>query len=183
MSSETSSTANRRKLYAELADEIRISQNRTERFDSAVCELLGINRSDNMALDVIDRAGRLTAGELARELRLTTGAVTALIDRLENAGYLLRVPDPGDRRRVLVELTPLATEAGRLIYGPIAGEFQRIARRYSVHDLEVILDFLRTGNALDETRQTWLTELAPEVRELIRRSRSHAAPEQGHAAQ
>jgi DNA-binding MarR family transcriptional regulator len=177
-----SQLARRRQLYGELANEIRISQNRTERFDSAVCDLLGINRTDNTAVDVIDRAGRITAGDLARGLGLTTGAVTALIDRLEKAGYLRRVRDPGDRRRVLVELTPLAKQAGQLIWGPIASEFQRIARRYSIEDLELILNFLRSGNALEETRLTRLAELAPEVDKLIRQSRADAAPEQGHTA-
>lgn len=154
----------------ELANEIRASQNRTDRFDTAVCELLGINRSDNTALDVVERAGRMTAGELARELGLTTGAVTALIDRLEKAGYLRRISDPTDRRRVLVELTPLTHEVTGLIYGPIAREYQQLARRYSLEDLELILDFMRSGNALDKKRQEELKRVAPEVRKRAGRA-------------
>lgn len=154
----------------ELANEIRASQNRTDRFDGAVCELLGINRSDNTALDVLERAGRMTAGELARELGLTTGAVTALIDRLEKAGYLRRVADPTDRRRVLVELTPLTHGVTGLIYGPIARGYQQLARRYSLEDLELILDFMRSGNALDEQRRAMLESVAPEVRDRLHRA-------------
>ena len=44
--------------------------------------------------------------ELAAEAGLTTGAVTAVIDRLERAGYARRVRDDEDRRRVKVEVTP-----------------------------------------------------------------------------
>ena len=164
----------RQELFQALGNEIRASQNRTDRFDSAVCDLLGINRSDNTALDLIDRAGRLTAGELARELGLTTGAVTALIDRLEKLGYLRRVADPGDRRRVLLELTALTKEVTGLIYGPVAEEFRQIARRYSIKDLELILDFIQMGNAQADIRQAWLQELAPKVHELLSRSRAGA---------
>lgn len=170
MSSERSTSGKRRgEILSELGNEIRTSQNRTERFDTAFCELLGINRTDNTALDVLERAGRMTAGELARELRLTSGAVTALIDRLEGAGYLRRVPDPSDRRRVLVELTPLTLDLTELIYGPIAHDYQQMARRYSVAQLELILDFMRTGNALDDTRRARLAEAEPEVRRRLRR--------------
>jgi DNA-binding MarR family transcriptional regulator len=151
----------------ELANAIRASQNRTERFDNAVCQMLGINRTDNTALDIIDRHGRVTAGDLARELGLTTGAVTALIDRMAAAGYVRRVPDPSDRRRVLVELTPLSKEVSQLIYGPVAQDFRQLAKRYSVEDLQLILDFLVAGNALDEKRKVRLASLAPDVGKLL----------------
>jgi len=46
----------------------------------------------------------VTAGELAVATGLSTGALTALIDRLERAGYIARFADPRDRRRVLVRV-------------------------------------------------------------------------------
>jgi DNA-binding MarR family transcriptional regulator len=53
------------------------------------------------------KAGKLSSpGALARDLELSSGAVTSRLDRLESLGYLHRLPDPGDRRGVLVELTP-----------------------------------------------------------------------------
>jgi DNA-binding MarR family transcriptional regulator len=175
VSSEKSAPKHRGEILNELGNEIRASQNRTELFDSAFCELLGINRTDNTALDVLERAGRMTAGELARELRLTTGAVTALIDRLEAAGFVRRVPDATDRRRVVVELTSLTLELTGMIYGPIAQDYQQMARRYSVQELELILDFMRTGNALDEKRRARLAEAEPEVRRRLKRSRRRTA--------
>jgi len=65
-------------------------------------------------LDVLQEREPLTAGELAVEAGLTTGAVTTVLDRLERAGYALRVRDTHDRRRILVELTP-----GRASCSPI----------------------------------------------------------------
>ena len=64
-------------------------------------------------LNVIENAGGLTAGELARQVGVTTGAVTGALDRLERAGYARRVPDPGDRRRVRVEVTAAFPTAPR----------------------------------------------------------------------
>ena len=59
-------------------------------------------------LSALRRQGRpfcMTASELAEAGRLTSGAMTNRIDRLESEGLVRRLPDPGDRRRVLVELT------------------------------------------------------------------------------
>ena len=85
---------------------IRRNQVLTQMLDEAAAQYLGINTTDGRAIDVIDQAGRITAGDLARELRLSTGAVTTIVDRLEKAGYARRVSDPDDRRRVLIETTP-----------------------------------------------------------------------------
>jgi DNA-binding MarR family transcriptional regulator len=50
---------------------------------------------------------QMSAGDLSRALMLSSGATTNRLDRLENAGLVRRVPDPRDRRGVLVELTPV----------------------------------------------------------------------------
>lgn len=54
-------------------------------------------------------AGRLTMGSLAEQISLTTGGVTRLVDRMESAGYVERVPCPADRRVSYAALT----DAGR----------------------------------------------------------------------
>ena len=56
-----------------------MSQNATDALDEAAAAYLGINRTDARALDVIERLGRVSAGELAREMHLTTGAVTTVV--------------------------------------------------------------------------------------------------------
>src|SRR5919197_439372 len=107
----------REKQIYETIGLLRRNQVLTQMLDEAAASHLGINSTDGRALDVIDQHGRITAGELARELRLSTGAVTALLDRLERAGYARRVPDEGDRRRVLIEVTPVVHDLSRQIYG------------------------------------------------------------------
>lgn len=100
----------KRQLFYELIAELRRSQAATDRYDQAVADTLGINRTDMRCLDVIESEGPVAAGRLAEATGLTTGAITTVLDRLEKRGFARRVPDPRDRRRVLVELDPRVRE-------------------------------------------------------------------------
>src|SRR5689334_19744767 len=95
----------RREILQQLLDEIRAGQRATDAVDEAVTVAIGVNRTDGKCIDILHQHGRMSAGELAGHSGLTTGAVTAVIDRLEGMGYVRREADPADRRRVLVELT------------------------------------------------------------------------------
>ncbi len=132
-------------LLGEVGREIRRHQNAQDAFDEAACVRLGINRTDGRCLDIVDQHGRISAGELARESGLSTGAVTALLDRMERAGYVRRSRDTADRRRVLVELTDEARRRIREIWGPLAEVGPRWLARYSDEELTVIRDVLRTA--------------------------------------
>src|SRR6188472_276823 len=91
------------RLEAELVGALRDNQIATEQMDETAGLAMGVtNVNDRRCLDIIDQRGQLTAGQLADEAGLTTGAITAVIDRLEERGYVRRVADPADRRRVLV---------------------------------------------------------------------------------
>src|SRR5690242_21476366 len=93
-------------LIGELISEFRIAGNQDSAFDNLAAERLGVNRTDLHCLNAIENAGGLTAGELAEETGLTTGAITGVIDRLERVGLARLVADPEDRRRVKLEVTP-----------------------------------------------------------------------------
>jgi DNA-binding MarR family transcriptional regulator len=143
-------SSRKRQLFNELIDEVRKSQAATDRFDQAVADALGMNRTDMRITDVLDREGAATAGRLAEVTGLTTGAITAAIDRLEKAGFARRRPDPDDRRRVLVELTPETFKRGRNYY---AGHQERAAslyKRYSEEDMKLLLEFVRAGREFNE---------------------------------
>ena len=145
-------------LIAELADEVRAGQVAVDLLDDAACRAMGVNRTDGRCLDIIDREGPVAAGRLAEASGLTTAAVTAVVDRLAKAGYARRLGDPNDRRRVLVELTPLARERAGVIWGPLA-ELHQALSKYSVEELTLLRDFARMGRQYNERR-------AAEVREL-----------------
>ncbi len=142
----------------ELLAEVRASQVATDAMDQAAADFLGINRTDYRALDVLDQKGRLTAGELAREMHLTTGAVTSVLDRLERAGYARRLRDPADRRRVLVEISPEVSRAGEQIYGRPEDAYKAFSR-YTEAELEVLLRFFRDGRRWQAERLAHIAEL------------------------
>ena len=149
----------RLQLYAQLGNEVRANQRATDAVDELLADSLGINRTDARCLDILDQHGRMSAGDLAQESRLTTGAITAVIDRLERAGLARRVPDPADRRRVLVEPTERAVEfANELMVEPMRRLYPPMAERYSDDDLRLILDFTRQGRELQERHADWLRE-------------------------
>lgn len=89
-----------------------------DRFDEAACVALGLGRSDLRALNLLEH-GPLGASVLAGRLGLTRPAVTALVDRLAEAGYVARVGVPGDRRATAVELRPATWEAFARVYRPL----------------------------------------------------------------
>jgi DNA-binding MarR family transcriptional regulator len=139
----------KKELIDELVSEFRISGNLDSAFDNLAAERLGVSRTDLHCLNAVENAGGLTAGELARETGLTTGAVTGVIDRLERAGYARRAPDPEDRRRVKVEVTPEFYARADQIWGPLAADWERsLSGRFTADQLERVIDFLRTTNEL-----------------------------------
>lgn len=111
-------------------------------FGQTVAVRFGLSESDVEALEVLIDTGAATAGRLSELTGLTSGAITRVIDRLEQSGYVRRVPDPTDRRRVIVEPVPdrmAALEATMARFGEkSAAEIER----YSAAELAVINDFL-----------------------------------------
>jgi len=140
----------KRQVFDELIDEVRRSQSATDRFDQAVADALGLNRTDMRCLDALEREGSVSAGRLAQATGLTSGAMTTALDRLERAGYARRVHDIEDRRRVLVEVTPKALHDAGRFYGEHQAESERLYQRYSEKQLELLLQFVRDGREFNE---------------------------------
>lgn len=121
-----------------------------------VATRFGLNTTDLECLDLIQLQGRVSAGELAAATGLTSGAVTALIDRLERAGYVERVDDPADRRRVLVRIRKGSIAEIEKVYAPMQKRTFALWSQYSDADLEVIADFLARNLELSSG---WVAEL------------------------
>jgi DNA-binding MarR family transcriptional regulator len=139
-------------LIGELLAAVRANQNATDQMDDAAARGMGVNRTDARCLDLVEQFGPITAGRLAEGAGLTTGAVTAVIDRLVAKGYLRRVPDPADRRRVMVEITEQLEERAGRYYGPLAELAFPFLSRYSNAELELVADFLRASTEIVEKR-------------------------------
>lgn len=117
-------------------------------------EAAGLGPSDFYTLTLLGAAGPLTAGQLADRIGLTTGAVTRLIDRLARAGYVRRVPDPVDRRRVHVELEPSRDTMNDAMLAPALDRLTEILVSYPDEAIDVLVDFFsRAAPALREAAE------------------------------
>ena len=149
---------NKHELIVELIEAVRANQLATDKMDEAAARGLGVNRTDARCLDILERFGPISAGALAEEAGLTTGTATAVIDRLVQKGYVRRVADPADRRRVMVEITELMEERAGRFYAPLAEASFPALSRYSVAELEAITKFLRFGTEMVERRAADIRE-------------------------
>jgi DNA-binding MarR family transcriptional regulator len=136
-------------LFQELLRLAREEEAANDAFDEVASRKLGINRTDMRCLNIVENQGRITAGRLAELSGLTTAAVTAVLDRLEGAGYARRVRHDRDRRQVLVEVTPLLKERGEKIWGPIAEDARRRVARMTVAEMKTVMDFYRETRDLN----------------------------------
>ncbi|MFW5418318.1 MarR family transcriptional regulator [Nocardiopsis sp. CNT-189] len=130
-----------------------------------VAGMLGVTETDVQCLHVLGRRGPTTPGVLAEYVNLTTGSASRMIDRLVAAGCVRRVPDPGDRRRVLIEPTPEGLDR---VHAAYAGLIARTRGELAGLDQERLADLLAFVRALEEGT-------AAEIRRL--RSPAPAAPE------
>lgn len=108
--------------------------------------------------DVLEREGAVSGGRLAEATGLTSGAITIAVDRLERAGMALRLADPADRRRVLVELTHEARKRARRFCLGHAELAEQLYRRYNEQQLELLLEFVRESREFNERQAARLDE-------------------------
>ena len=148
----------RNELIFELIAAIRASQTATEMLDAAVADHLGIDRSAYRCLDILEQEGPMTAGRLAARARLSPGAITALLDRLEEKGLARRTRDTEDRRRVLVEVDPQLQPKAEELYGTLE-EGERALDGYTNEQLELLVDFMRRSVAYQEDRMQQLAAM------------------------
>jgi DNA-binding MarR family transcriptional regulator len=145
-------------LIAEFIASVRAAQTAVEMLDHAVAEYLGIDDTAYRCLDIIDQEGPMTAGRLAERARLSPGAITALVDRLEKKGLARRTRDTRDRRRVLVESAPELQKRAVELHGTPEEGAAALAV-YSDEQLEFLITFLRGNVAYQEERMRRLEEI------------------------
>lgn len=152
----------RERLIAEIGDAARVLQNEWDAVDEAVSGLMRVNRTDMRCLDILDRLGPLTAGRLAEEAALSTGAVTAVVDRLEKRGLARRARDPADRRRVIVEALRERMEPYAWIYEWVVERSTREMERFSDAELRVVRDFVRLARDISREHAAFIRAEGPQ---------------------
>ena len=142
-----------------------------------VATRVGLNSTDLECLDLLYLAGATTAGTLARHTGLTTGATTAVIDRLERAGFVRRRRDTTDRRCVLVEVEPSGAERIAPLYALLSARLADLNLQFDDGDLAVVVDYLSRALDAGAEHVAWLqTQPLPAARrKASKRMRTAAA--------
>ncbi len=117
------------------------------RYSAALARRMELGISEIAALEHLHSAGELTPKQLGERLFMSSGAVTALVDRLERGGHLERVPNPRDRRSSLLRPTHWGTEevVGQIL--PLATAVHKLAEGLSEEERAVIGRFMEAATA------------------------------------
>lgn len=103
---------------------------------------MALGTPELMTLAHLSMDGPLGPSELARHLHMTTGAMTALLDRLAERGHIVREPHAADRRRVVVKLTPYAREEAAEQVRPMSAEIRELAGRLTPEERRTVGHFI-----------------------------------------
>jgi DNA-binding MarR family transcriptional regulator len=142
------SSSARDQLIQALMTEYRYVSANSVMFSQALADRAGIPSTDNECLDFLMLKGPATAGQLAQLTGLTTGAITAVIDRLEKAGFVQREQDKKDRRRVIVVPNEAKILAEIVPYAMPMGEaMAAICADFTDDELDAILRFAKAANS------------------------------------
>lgn len=137
-------------VRGQLARELRQFQGLGAHFFRMAAGRAGMTVTDIEVIDRLAATGATTAGQLAEVTGLTTGAITGMLNRLEEAGIVRRERDPADGRRVIVQLAT-GTEAPRQVsahFAPIARAWEDLASEYDDKQTAFLLAFVQRNNAL-----------------------------------
>ena len=123
-------------------------------FRNAMSEWAGVNATDMECLRLLFLKGIATPSELARHTGLTSGATTAMLDRLEKAGLIERRPNPNDRRGTLIAPAQSGTKKAASWFESARRAQDALISSYSEKELEIISDvFERFTKLWDDERK------------------------------
>jgi DNA-binding MarR family transcriptional regulator len=136
-----------RELNAALTQAVGALSGQSVLFSQSVALRLGMSLSDLECLGFLADHDAVSAGRLAELTGLTTGAVTRMIDRLEQGGFVRRLADSADRRRVLVEPIAERMQVVSDQYIALQQAFESQFAAYTNDQLRMVLEFLRQAEA------------------------------------
>ncbi|HMD90885.1 MAG TPA: MarR family transcriptional regulator [Anaerolineaceae bacterium] len=110
-------------------------------FRNVIFEKLDVNGTDMECLGFLFYKRIATPTELARYTGLTSGATTAMLDRLEKGGFIERRPNPDDRRGTLIVLVKSGAEKVAKWFAPVGKAQEELISNYSEEELQLISDF------------------------------------------
>ena len=150
----------REKLLEEAVRAVYTASTAAVFFHTAVAEQIGLGPTDEKTILILSGLGPLTAGEIAQYTGLTTASVTSLIDRLEEKGFVKRVRDTKDRRRVIVELNQTRLAELMQVFASVGGIFEGLLPAYNDEQLTTIIDYLTRSAKLSQEAVARLSQKA-----------------------
>jgi DNA-binding MarR family transcriptional regulator len=137
--------------HSKLVDELQflgeMSSTEAALFHHHAAAANGLGITDSKTISTLMQEGPMTAGEIAKRLGLTSGAVTNVIDRLVRAGFVRRVADPKDRRKVIVEADVANLAKLSNVYESVGDAFRKLHEQYSVEQLQFLIDYFKQSVA------------------------------------
>lgn len=132
--------------YGPLLEVMREYSLESDRYVERAASLHGFHRTDLNALGFLIRpdaaTGAMTPGKLGEALNLSSPATTALVDRLERSGHVIRKRSETDRRQVQLAMTEHARTVGRTLFFPLAAQLTAALQRYTPDELDLVRRFL-----------------------------------------
>src|SRR5690348_5656132 len=122
-------------------------------FRHVIGERLGVNATDMECLGILLFKGLTSPSELAHYTGLSSGATTAMLDRLEKSGLVRRQPNPHDRRGIRIEIVPEAIKKIAPLFGPARLAQSELLARYAPHELALIADYFKQSMQLWEVER------------------------------
>src|SRR5215469_4876702 len=124
--------------------------------------------TDLQVMDILNFTGPMTAGQLADLTGLTTGAITGMLNRLEEAGLVRRERDKSDARRVIVRLERGKDGMNKIspIFDSLGNAWDELASDYDDEQIAFLLEFFKRSNAMSRQEIIRLQE-APSSEEGI----------------
>ena len=155
------SRRSRKELLAALETAGRAKSTATIMFHTAIAERQGLSPTEEKAIDLLQRFGPLTAGELGERAGLAPASVTGLVDRLEHKGFATRAKDPADGRRVLITLDPARLAQLAASFADFARELDELYAGFTIEQLETILRFMTEAARRQQAATARLTRAKP----------------------
>lgn len=122
-------------------DQLREIAALSQRVQQGLARELAVNGTALDAMEVLSREGPMTHGALAERLRVTPGAVTGVINRLESTGHAHR-ENRTDRRTLWVVPSPASLDRARDLMTPLSAELRRRTADYTPEQLALVERFL-----------------------------------------
>jgi DNA-binding MarR family transcriptional regulator len=153
----------RAEVLGELARELRQFHGLGVSFFRAAAARVGMTVTDMQVMDLLASTGPMTAGQFADLTGLTTGAITGMLNRLEEAGLVRRERDPNDGRRVIVRLERGKDDKREIssIFDTFGKAWDELVAQYDDEQIAFLLEFLKRSNALSRQELDRL-QAAPE---------------------